>query len=263
MNIISTLFVRTLLSYSIVIFALRVLGKRQVGELQPSELVVAIMISDIASIPLGDPSLPISSGIVPILTLMFAEISLALVCLKVPKIRKILTGSPAIIIKKGVICREEMKKNRASAEKYTQLLMIPMSVDVSDVELATILDYEEELTSTGYLFERDGEERRFLLSGIPGGLERDQAELLFMTMVTRLADGEGTAGLTREIAFEKALYTASCKAAMKGGRVDSESDVRFVVEKILSIPDITVCPHGRPVVINLTKSELDRQFGRE
>ena len=50
---------------------------------------------------------------------------------------------------------------------------------------------------------------------------------------------------------------------MKGGRMDSESDMRFVVEKILTIPDITVCPHGRPVVINLPKRDLDRQFGRE
>lgn len=138
MNIISTLFVRTLLSYSIVIFALRVLGKRQVGELQPSELVVAIMISDIASIPLGDPSLPISSGIVPILTLMFAEISLALVSLKVPKIRKILTGSPAVIIKKGVICRDEMKKNRYNLEDLAEGLRMKDCFSPDDVYMAVL-----------------------------------------------------------------------------------------------------------------------------
>ncbi|MBQ8912125.1 MAG: DNA mismatch repair endonuclease MutL [Clostridia bacterium] len=157
---------------------------------------------------------------------------------------------------------EEMKKNRASAEKYTQLLMIPLSVDVSDVELATILDYEEELTSTGYLFERDGEERRFLLSGIPGGLERDQAELLFMTMVTRLADGEGTAGLTREIAFEKALYTASCKAAMKGGRKDGKEHLIYLCKKLLELPDIRYCPHGRPVAFEIPKGKIEHRFGR-
>ena len=98
---------------------------------------------------------------------------------------------------------------------------------------------------------------------MPNAKVLSEKQAIVAALAERIKSGTGTAGLTRDIVFEKALYQASCKAAMKGGRVDSESDVRFVVEKILSIPDITVCPHGRPVVINLTKSELDRQFGRE
>lgn len=138
MNITSILFIRTLLSYSVVIVALRILGKRQVGELQPSELVVAIMISDIASIPLGDPALPISSGIVPILTLMFAEISVALISLKIPKVRKLLTGTPAVIIKKGVICREEMKKNRYNLEDLAEALRMKDCFSLDDVYMAIL-----------------------------------------------------------------------------------------------------------------------------
>jgi DNA mismatch repair protein MutL len=157
---------------------------------------------------------------------------------------------------------EEMKKNRASSEKYTQLLMVPLCLEVSDVECATILEYEEELKSTGYLFEKEDLNRSFLLSGIPGGLEREQAEVLFMTMVTRLADGEGTADLTREIAFEKALYTASCKAAMKGGRKDDKEHLLYLCKKLFELPDIRYCPHGRPVAFEIPKGSIEHRFKR-
>ena len=157
---------------------------------------------------------------------------------------------------------EEMKKNRSAGEKYTQLLMIPIEVALSDLELSTVLDYEEELRSTGYLFERDGLERRLLISGIPGGLEREQAEILFMTMVTKLSTGEGSAELTRKIAFEKALYTASCKAAMKGGRKDGREHLEYLCKKLFALPDIRYCPHGRPVAFEIPRGSIEHRFGR-
>ncbi len=157
---------------------------------------------------------------------------------------------------------EEMKKNRSAGEKYTQLLMIPIEVALSDLELSTVLDYEEELCSTGYLFLRDGLERRLLISGIPGGLEREQAEILFMTMVTKLAAGEGTAELTREIAFEKALYSASCKAAMKGGRKDGREHLEYLCKQLFALPDIRYCPHGRPVAFEIPRGSIEHRFGR-
>lgn len=157
---------------------------------------------------------------------------------------------------------EEMKKNREAAEKYTQLLMVPITLEVSDLECATILDYEEELKSTGYLFEKEDLSRTFLISGIPGGLEKDQAEELFMTMVTRLSDGEGNASLTREIAFEKALYTASCKAAMKGGRKDGRAHLEYLCQKLFELPDIRYCPHGRPVAFEMPKGSIEHRFKR-
>ena len=137
-DITSILFIRTFLSYCLVVFALRILGKRQVGELQPSELVVAIMISDIASIPLSDSSLPMSSGIVPILTLMFAEVAMSVLALKFPKIRKLLTGTPAVIINKGTICREEMKKNRYNLEDLAEALRMKDYFSVDDVYMAIL-----------------------------------------------------------------------------------------------------------------------------
>ena len=155
---------------------------------------------------------------------------------------------------------EEMKKNRAASGKYSQLMMVPIAVELSDVELSAVLDYEEDLKKTGFVF--DVEQRRVLLSGFPGGIEQDQAEILFMTMVTRLASGEGNAALTREIAFEKALYTASCKAAMKGGRKDGREHLEYLCRRLLSLPDIRYCPHGRPVAFEISKGSIEHHFGR-
>lgn len=131
-------FIRTVTAYILVIFALRIMGKRQVGELQPSELVVAIMISDLATIPMSDPALPIASGIIPILTLIMAEILASICSLKSQKIRKLLTGSPAVIIKKGVICREEMRKNRYNLEDLAEALRGKDIFDTDDVYMAIL-----------------------------------------------------------------------------------------------------------------------------
>lgn len=144
-----------------------------------------------------------------------------------------------------------------------QMLLVPITVGLSQSDFDAVCEYKDHLNEVGFDFEPDGEQRRVKIIQIPSALKIGEVEDVFATMADRLASGTGNIEITKQDAYEKALYQASCKAAMKGGRVDSESDVRFVVEKILTIPDITVCPHGRPVVINLTKHDLDRQFGRE
>ena len=68
--------------------------------------------------------------------------------------------------------------------------------------------------------------------------------------------------MTDAIRKEKALYQIACKAAIKGGRVYDKTVIEWLVRKVLTIPDITVCPHGRPIAYRLTKTELDRQFDR-
>ena len=90
----------------------------------------------------------------------------------------------------------------------------------------------------------------------------DSAADLFMTVCSRLAGGTGSAQLSRDIVFEKALYQASCKAAIKAGREYSEEHVKWIVAKLMELPDITVCPHGRPVAFELTRSEIEHRFKR-
>ena len=91
-------FLRTLFLYIIVVTGMRIMGKRQIGEMQPSELVVAIMISDLATIPMQDVAIPLFSGVIPILTLIVMEILLSWISLKNKKFRRLMTGKPNVII---------------------------------------------------------------------------------------------------------------------------------------------------------------------
>ena len=102
---------RTLILYGTVILSLRVMGKRQLGELQPSELVVAIMISDLASVPMQDIDIPLLWGILPVLTLIVAEVLLSFISLKSKSARRLLTGEPNIVIYNGKIIESELRKS--------------------------------------------------------------------------------------------------------------------------------------------------------
>ena len=92
---------RTLILYCAVICAVRLMGKRQIGELDPSELVVTILVSDLAAVPMQDLGIPLLSGLVPIATLVVLEIFLSFAALKSRRFRRLLNGQPAIIIRKG------------------------------------------------------------------------------------------------------------------------------------------------------------------
>ena len=96
------LVVRTLILYGMVIAAMRIMGKRQLGELQPSELVVAIMISDLASVPMQAIDIPLLTGIIPVLTLIVAEVMMSYLSLKSKNIRKFLSGEPSIVVYDGL-----------------------------------------------------------------------------------------------------------------------------------------------------------------
>lgn len=158
---------------------------------------------------------------------------------------------------------ESLRGKLKEAHVMPQILLVPITVGLSQSDFNAVLEYADSFKEIGFDFETEHSQRQIKITQIPSALKITDVEDVFATIADRLADGTGNVDITKQDAYEKALYQASCKAAMKGGRHDSESDVRFVVEKILTIPDITVCPHGRPVVINLTKHELDRQFGRE
>ena len=99
----SVVLIRSLILYIVVIFGVRLMGKRQLGELQPSELVITILISNIATLPLEDTSIPLVLGILPILTLVCFEVVISWVTLKSLRMRRIISGRPKIIVRNG--CR--------------------------------------------------------------------------------------------------------------------------------------------------------------
>ena len=158
---------------------------------------------------------------------------------------------------------EELKRNLRSEETPSQLLLVPAFVSLSPEEIAAVREYEREIRATGFDFEIDMRARRVNVSAIPIGFGKESAEDAFATIADRLATGSGSAGETRDMIYEKALYQASCKAAVKGGEENDPKYVRVIVERLLTDPEIRYCPHGRPVSFEITKDNFDRQFKRK
>ena len=157
---------------------------------------------------------------------------------------------------------EDMRLKLRGAAPTPQILLVPIVLELPQSDFTALCDYRAEFGAIGFAFETEDAEHRVKLLQIPSALDAAAAADLVSVTADLLANGAGDIEVARRDAYERALYQASCKAAMKGGRADSESDVRFVVEKVLTTPSLTVCPHGRPVVTNLTKYALDKQFGR-
>lgn len=130
--------IRTLILYSVVIISLRIMGKRQIGELQPSELVVAIMISDLATVPMESVDIPLLSGIIPVLTLLFAEVASSYLSLKSKNIRKFIVGQPSIVIYNGKIQEHELERLRFNLDDLLEELRLNNCHDISDVSVAVI-----------------------------------------------------------------------------------------------------------------------------
>ncbi len=148
--------------------------------------------------------------------------------------------------------------NRGDIPKQLLLtpLVIPMSAELAD----TVSEYERDITAIGYEFTVDG--RTVSVTAIPTSLELNAARDVFETIADRLASGTGSAEITRDTLFEKALYQASCKAAIKIGREYGMEHLKWICDKLLVLDDIKVCPHGRPVAFEMTKSAIEKQFKR-
>ncbi len=131
-------FVRTIILYILVVAALRLMGKRQIGQLQPSELVITMMISELASIPLENIGTPLINGVLPILTLIIAEATFSFLTLKSKKIRKIMSGSPTILISKGQVLEKEMERLRFNIDDLMEELRANGYSNLLDVEYAII-----------------------------------------------------------------------------------------------------------------------------
>ena len=142
----------------------------------------------------------------------------------------------------------------------SQTLLLPITVLLSPDELACAGEFMDEISALGFDF--DLGEGHANLTAIPSSIGSMEAETLFVKMVGDIIEGKGDPAVTEKIRRETALYQIACKAAIKGGRVYDRSVSEWIVKKVLELPDVIVCPHGRPIAYKLTKSELDRQFER-
>ena len=132
------IIIRTLILYTTVVFSLRLMGKRQIGELQPSELVVAIMISDVATVPMQSLDIPLLSGIIPVLTLVFAEVVTSYMSIKNARLRRFFMGEPSIVVYNGVICEKELMRQRFNLSDLLEELRVQGCFDISDVFVAVL-----------------------------------------------------------------------------------------------------------------------------
>lgn len=137
--------IRTVLLYSLLIFTVRMMGKRQVAEMEPAEFVVTMLLANLAAVPMQDNRLPLLSGLVPIFTILSLELILAVLSIRFIPVRKLLCGLPAILIRDGVIDQKSLAQSRVSLDELTQKLREKDVFDLSAVKYA-ILETDGELS---------------------------------------------------------------------------------------------------------------------
>lgn len=142
-------FIRTVILYFIIVATLRITGKRQLGQLEASELVVAILISDLAAVPMQDIGIPLLSGVIPILTLLALELIISELSMNSLRFRAFLCGKPVFIIEDGVIDQKAMAKNRLTIDELIECLRQNGILDVSQVKYA-ILETDGKLSAFLY-----------------------------------------------------------------------------------------------------------------
>lgn len=130
--------IRSVILYVFVIFSIRLMGKRQLGELQPSELVITILLSNIATLPIEDTNIPMIMGLIPIIILVSLDVIISNLTLQSKTLRKFISGSPRIIIQDGKINQQEMRKLRYSIDDLMESLREINIFDIKDVQFAIV-----------------------------------------------------------------------------------------------------------------------------
>ena len=131
-------FVRTIILYSIVLIVMRFMGKREIGQLQPFELAISIMIADLATLPMAETGIPISNGIIPILGLLVMHLLISMINMKSMRIREIICGKPSILIYRGRIDEQKLKKERFTINELEERLRGNNINNIGDVEYAIL-----------------------------------------------------------------------------------------------------------------------------
>lgn len=137
--------IRSLILFAVVLLVMRIMGKRQIGQLQPFELVITIIISELAAVPMQNTGIPLIYGILPIVILMIAQVILSFISLKSLRAREIICGKPSILIEGGRMMEDELSKLYININDLLEQLRIKGYPDIQDVEFA-VLETEGQLT---------------------------------------------------------------------------------------------------------------------
>lgn len=129
---------RSIVLYLIIVIGIRLLGKHQVSELEPAEFVLALIIADVASVPMQDYGIPLLMGIIPIITLLCLSMILSVLTLKSLKLRAILSGVPSILIRNGQVDQKELRRNRMTLDEVLEELRLQGYTDLTSVRYAVL-----------------------------------------------------------------------------------------------------------------------------
>ena len=130
--------IRTIILYLLIIVGIRLLGKRQIGELEPSELVLALIIADLASVPMQDNGIPLLSGVIPIVTLLAVASVLSVLTVRSIRFRALLCGRPSIVVENGVVQERELRRNRFTIDELLEELRGQGYADFQSVKFAVL-----------------------------------------------------------------------------------------------------------------------------
>ena len=130
--------IRTIILYILIIAGIRLMGKRQVGELEPSELVLSLIIADLAAVPMQDFGIPLLTGVIPILALLAMTMILSVLTMKSIRFRALLCGRPSVVIRRGEIDQREMRRNRLTVDELLEELRSQGYTDPQKVEYAIL-----------------------------------------------------------------------------------------------------------------------------
>ena len=163
--------IRTVILYLLIIVGLRLLGKHQLGELEPSELVLALIIADLASVPMQDNGIPLLSGIIPIVVLLCLDLILSVAAMSSVKFRALICGRPSIVIEKGKLVQTALRKNRFTIDELMEELRCKGYTDLSQIKYA-ILETNGLLSVLPYANQKPPTARDLKVSVEEGGLPR-------------------------------------------------------------------------------------------
>lgn len=156
---------------------------------------------------------------------------------------------------------EDMKQNIKNGADC-QILLVPISVTLSIEEIAALDEYAQDIKKTGFDFTITENNKTVLINAIPSGISQNEAETLFVTVCGHISSCTGKIEITNQAFYEQALYQASCKAAIKAGRIYDQAHINWICKRVLTDPAIRFCPHGRPVAFELTKNDIEHRFKR-
>ena len=155
---------------------------------------------------------------------------------------------------------EKMKKLLYSAERTSQRIAVPIEIVLMSDEVAAIEEYRQSIEAVGFEFKTT--KNTVYVSEIPTGIAQNDVPSMFEGFADAIKNNTGSVAINADDVFEKALYQASCKASIKAGRTYPQEYIEKLVKDLFENPEITYCPHGRPVAFEISRNELNHRFKR-